>query len=196
EELSRSLFPLGSLTKDEVRKEAHRRGLAAANRPESQDLCFLGGRDYREVLKDLDGSSLVPGPILSTDGERLGEHQGLPAYTIGQRKGIGLAAAEPFYVIAKDVSRNALIVGPRSARGRREFFTAPPSWIAGHAPEMPASVEVQIRYHSPARAALVEAAGEGRLRVTLDEAAPDVAAGQYAMFYAGDRVLGGGMILL
>lgn len=195
DELSLSRFPLGTLTKTEVRELAQRRGLASADRPESQDLCFLGGRDYREVLRELDGASLVPGPILATDGRELGRHNGLPAYTVGQRKGIGIAGPEPYYVISKDVARNALIVGTRATLGRREFATAPPNWIAGRPPVLPMALDVQIRYHSPARPALVSPAPGGGLEIVLEDPAPDVTPGQYAMFYLGDRCLGGAMIL-
>lgn len=194
-ELSLSCFPLGSITKAEVREQARRQGLAVADRAESQDLCFLGGRDYREVLRELDGSSLSPGPILDVAGSRLGEHQGLAAYTIGQRKGIGVAGPQAYYVIEKDLARNALIVGPRAALGQTELRTGPANWVGGKAPTLPRALEVQIRYRAPARPAGVIPTDNGGLRISLREPAPDVTPGQYAVMYDGDRCLGGGVIL-
>jgi tRNA-specific 2-thiouridylase len=195
EALARSTFPLGSLTKSEVRDIAHQRGLAAADRPESQDLCFLGGRDYREVLAEMDRSGLQAGPILDVAGRTLGEHQGLAAFTIGQRKGIRIAGPEPYYVVGKDLQRNALIIGPRAALGRDVFRVGPPNWTMGAPPSLPGRFEVQIRYHAQARSAHVEPAEGGGLTVRLSEPAPDVTPGQYAMLYDGDQCLGGGKIL-
>ena len=194
-ELSLSCFPLGSLTKTEVRAQARQQGLAVADRAESQDLCFLGGRDYREVLRELDGSSLRPGPILDVAGSPMGEHQGLAAYTIGQRKGIGVAGPQAYYVIEKDLARNALIVGPRASLGRTELRTGPANWVAGKPPSLPQELEVQIRYRAPARPATVSLTESGGMCITLQEPAVDVTPGQYAMLYDGDRCFGGGMIL-
>ncbi|HET7010092.1 MAG TPA: tRNA 2-thiouridine(34) synthase MnmA, partial [Anaerolineales bacterium] len=194
-ELAQAAFPLGEMTKPEVREYARRLGLAVADRPESQDLCFLGGRDYRDVLREMDGARLVPGPILDVNGNILGEHRGLADYTIGQRKGIQIAGPKALYVVAKDPDRNALVVGPRSALGRTTFRTEGVNWISHEPPVLPLSVAVQIRYRAPARPAEVIPGDDRAVEVRLHEPAPDVTPGQYAVFYDGDRCLGGGMIV-
>ena len=119
EQLQRTLLPIGEYTKAEVRALAERFGLPVAQRPDSQDLCFLAGQDYRDFLARHRPDTLRPGPILTPDGQEIGRHRGLAFYTIGQRKGLGLAAPRPLYVLDKDPARNALIVGPAEALGRR-----------------------------------------------------------------------------
>ncbi len=115
-ELAKLLFPIGDYTKSEVRAMAAGRGLASADRPESQDICFVPGGDYRNLLLEEQPESLRPGPIVDQQGQEIGRHAGLPLYTIGQRKGIGVAAGQPLYVTRLDVARNAVIVGPVRCR--------------------------------------------------------------------------------
>jgi tRNA-uridine 2-sulfurtransferase len=194
-QLAMAAFPLGSLTKAEVREYARQRNLAVADRADSQDLCFLGGRDYREVLRELDGVSLAPGPILDSDGRQLGQHSGLSDYTIGQRKGLRIAGPEALYVIAKDLHRNALVVGPKTALGRTHLATGRVSWTSATPPSLPMNLSAQIRYRAPARPAEVHWLDGGGVEVELREPAPDVTPGQFAVFYDDDRCLGGGMIL-
>jgi tRNA-specific 2-thiouridylase len=194
EQLRRAVFPLGDMTKAQVRDEARRRHLPVAERSESQDLCFLGGGDYREFLSRHLGDLDLEGPIADTEGRRLGTHSGLAHYTIGQRKGIGLSAPQPLYVVHKDVSSRTLTVGPRSALGRTSFDTSAVHWIAGRPPRGDASLEVQVRYRAPRVACRLMPGPEGGARVELVRPLPDVTPGQSAVFYCGDVCLGSGVI--
>jgi len=194
-DLARMLFPIGELTKPQVRELAAARGLASANRPESQDICFVPGGDYRNLLREEVPESLRPGPIVDLQGREVGRHNGLPLYTIGQRRGLGLGGGEPRYVVDLDVARNALIVGPPEAILRDRLEVDRVSFVDGVAPAEPFSCEVQVRAHAdPAPATVTPLAG-GRLAVRLAEPLKAITPGQAAVFYAGDRVLGGGRIV-
>lgn len=193
ENLAHACFPVGDYTKEEVRAMAAERGLPVAQRRESQDLCFVTDGDYRAFLES-QGLRLAPGPIYDLEGRLLGEHRGLAAYTIGQRKGIGIPAPEPLYVVAKDVARNALIVGPRQALGRRTFHVGRVNWILGEPPDGPMEVGIQVRYRAREVPAVVTPRDECRAEVELAEPLPDVTPGQAAVFYHGEVCLGGGII--
>jgi len=195
-DLSLSRFPLGELTKDQVREAATQLRLPVADRPDSQDLCFLGGADYREFLKDSGGASWGPGPIVDQAGTPLGTHQGLPAYTIGQRKGIGVSAPVPFYVVAKDKERNALVVGPRAALARSSFRVDRLQWVAGEPPELGTSLSVQVRYRSSAVPVRLQLNGTtASAEVELEQPVLQITPGQAAVFYSGEECLGGGVII-
>jgi tRNA-specific 2-thiouridylase len=192
--LRRALFPLGEYTKPQVRALARQFGLAAAERPDSQDLCFLAGEDYRAFLQRQAPQVQRPGPILDSSGAVLGQHGGLAFYTIGQRKGLGVFAAEPRYVLAKDLARNALVVGPRAELGRSELLARPLNWINPPAPLEAFRAQVKIRSTARlvwASATPLEADG---LRLRFDEPQRDITPGQAAVLYADDEVLGGGLI--
>jgi len=193
-ELAHALFPVGGYTKPEVRELARARGLPVADRSESQDLCFLADGDYRRFLARHAPQALQPGPILDTAGRILGQHQGLPFYTIGQRKGIGVSGPEPLYVLATDVARNALIVGTRAELGRRQFVAQGVNWISGEAPLEPFRCTVKIRYKAAEVAAMVAPLAGNRAQVVCAEPLRDITPGQAAVFYAGEVVLGGGII--
>jgi tRNA-specific 2-thiouridylase len=193
-ELTHAVFPLGEMTKDEVRGYARARGLPVAERAESQDLCFLGGDDYRNFLARHRPESLAPGPILDRAGVRLGEHAGLASYTIGQRRGLGLPAAEPYYVLGKDRGANALIVGRRDELGRTTFRTRPAHWVSGQPPHEPISAQVQVRYRAACVPSQAVPLDEGALLVELEQPLPDVTPGQSAVFYQGEICLGGAVI--
>lgn len=191
-QLAHAVFPLGEVTKANVREEARRFGLAVADRPESQDLCFLGGQDYREFLAEYSPAS--PGPIVDQQGIRLGEHAGLQGYTIGQRKGLGVPASHPLYVLEKDLGRNALVVGPRQELARTEFVAGPAHWISGIAPGRERRVHVQVRYRAREVPAAVIPAERGNVRIQTDEPVYDVTPGQAAVVYDGEDCLGMGLI--
>lgn len=196
EQLARSLFPIGEYTKDEVRRLAEQFNLPTASRPDSQDLCFLAGEDYRLFLRRQAPAMLRPGPILTRDGRVLGEHAGLANYTIGQRKGLGIASPRPLYVIEKDVVSNALIVGPEEELGRSEAVAGPLNWVGGEPPSDSFRAEVKTRYTAkevPATVELLEGGLCARLR--FDAPVRDLTPGQAAVFYQGDLLLGGGVIL-
>jgi tRNA-specific 2-thiouridylase len=191
-QLAQTVFPLGELTKGDVRDHARRMRLPVADRPESQDLCFVGG-DYRAFLAAR-GMTPIPGPILDARGKVLGTHSGLAGYTLGQRKGLGIAASEALYVIDKDVTRNALIVGARAAIGRQQFSVTQINWIAGAPPADLFDASVQVRYHALRARGRISCTSPTDVRVQLAEREPDVAPGQSAVFYVDDLCLGGGII--
>ena len=193
--LARARFPLGGLAKAGVREHARRLGLDVAERPESQDLCFVPDGDYAGfVVRRGEGRGTAPGPFEDASGRRLGTHRGLVHYTVGQRHGLGLAAAEPLYVLALDAARDAVIVGPRAALGAGGLVTGPVNWLG--APPAPGTrARVRIRYGHPGAAATLHPAADGTCEVRFDAPQDAVTPGQLAV--AGDeagRVLGGAVI--
>jgi tRNA-specific 2-thiouridylase len=193
-QLGHAIFPLGDYTKPQVRQLAQDFNLESADKPDSQDLCFIGDMDYRTFLQAQGQFEHPGGPIVDVDGSELGVHSGLANYTIGQRKGIGLSAPRPLYVIEKDLSRNRLIVGPRTALGRDRFEVSNVNWVSGVAPEQPVEVAVRVRYKAREVAGLVTPLDRANASVVLAEDLPDVTPGQSAVFYQGDVCLGGGVI--
>jgi tRNA-specific 2-thiouridylase len=194
QQLSHARFPLGNYHKDQVRELASTFNLPVADRGESQDLCFLGDLDYREFLEMQQVPLPPPGPILDTQGNLLGEHTGLATFTIGQRKGIGLTAPEPYYVLQKDMSTNRLIVVQQRDLGRDEFFVDQLNWISGEAPQTAIQAQTRIRYKSREVQSTLVPEDQTRVRVKLEESLPDVTPGQAAVFYKGELCLGGGII--
>ncbi len=200
EQLSRSLFPLGKFTKEQTRELARRFNLRVSNKDESQDLCFIADGNYRNFLKRNIPESLVPGPILDTTGRELGQHSGLPFYTIGQRKGLGVAVGEPLFVLGLNTARNAVVVGREEELGRRELIAREVHWISPRAPTDPIQVSAKIRYRAQEVNATVtplRLAEEGeifRARVTFERPLRDIAPGQAVVFYRDAMCLGGGII--
>ncbi len=194
DDLSQTIFPLADLTKPEVRELAAKHQLSVASRPDSQDLCFVGQGDYRYFLRKTDPSLHRPGRILDLDGVQLGEHDGLADYTIGQRKGLGIAAAEPFYVIQKDPEKNILVIGPKQSLGKNRFNIKEINWISGETPDQLIQAEIKIRYQSEPVPGTIQPVGNGRAEITLEKDLPDITPGQAAVFYQDDICLGGGTI--
>jgi len=194
ETLRYALFPLGEYSKAEVRQMAERLGLPTAWRKDSQDLCFLAGEDYRAFLRRNAPEMLRPGEIVTREGRVVGRHNGLANYTIGQRKGLGVAMGTPLYVLAKDLAHNVLIVGGAEALGRRELLAAQVNWIAGEAPQQPFRAEVKIRSTAKEAWAEVRPLSGGRAEVHFEAPLRDITPGQAAVFYQGEMVLGGGII--
>jgi len=192
-ELAHAVFPLGGYTKRRVREIANDLQLPVANRAESQDLCFVGDGDYREFL-DSQGIRLRPGPIVDRSGRQIGEHQGLDGYTIGQRKGIGVSAEHPLYVLEKDLPGIRLVVGPREALGCQDFSLARVNWIAGSPPSQSVAAGVQVRYKAREVPAQITPHSDTRASVHLAEPVPDVTPGQSAVFFQDSVCLGGGVI--
>jgi tRNA-specific 2-thiouridylase len=193
-QLVHALFPLGGYTKPQVRQLAREFNLPVAERAESQDLCFLGRGDYRSFLLRHAPVAETQGPILTQDGKVLGEHQGLSAYTIGQRKGLGIAASEPLFVLRKEPERNALIVGRHEELGRQELEAARINWIAGQPPAQSFRGQVKIRYKAQEAPASLTLLNEQRVAVRFDAPLRDITPGQAAVFYDGEVCLGGGII--
>jgi tRNA-specific 2-thiouridylase len=194
EQLKHVFFPLGVYTKPQVREMARQYGLPVAEKGESQDICFVRDQDYRRFLRTHAPKAVRPGPILDAAGQKIGQHQGLPLYTIGQRRGLGIAWTEPLYVQAIDAARNVLIVGPASQLGRRSVEVADVSFVAGAPPPLPASVTLKIRYTGNEVGATLYPGVEGGIRAILDEPLRDITPGQGAVFYEDEVVLGGGII--
>ena len=192
--LNQTIFPLGDLNKTQVRKLAGDYSLPVANRPDSQDLCFVGQGDYREFLRLKIPAAIKPGPIFDPDGSQIGEHTGLADYTIGQRKGLGISNTEPLYVIRKDIKQNALIVGSPDSLGRQEFFADQVNWISGEKPKERIQADVKIRYKSREVPAVITVQNPTNVNVQLESPLPDITPGQAAVFYQGDLCLGGGII--
>ena len=193
-QLAHALFPLGDLTKAEVRRLARDRALQVVDRPESQDLCFLPGGDYRAFLSRHAPAAMTPGPIVDQDGRVLGRHTGLGGYTIGQRQGLGVAAAHPLYVIRVDAPANALVVGPAEALGRDRLTARDVNYVSGAPPTTPATVEAKIRYKANPAPAELTPLPDRRAELVFAHALRDVTPGQSVAFYQGDVLLGGGFI--
>jgi tRNA-specific 2-thiouridylase len=196
EKLARALFPVGEYPKLEIRKMAETLNLPVYKRPDSQDLCFLAGEDYRNFIQRNAAEMLVPGEIVTRGGQTLGHHNGLANYTIGQRKGLGVQSPVPLYVLGKEAATNTLIVGEADELGTDELLTKDVNWMSGEAPREPFRAEVKIRYTAKeAGAQVTPLEGGKQVRVRFDAPQRDVTAGQAAVFYDGDLLVGGGIIV-
>ncbi len=195
--LAHMLFPLGELTKDEVRELARAHGFVTAEKPESQDICFVPDGDYAGFIEGHcgAGAAFEPGEIVNRGGRVLGEHVGLIRYTIGQRKGIGVAAREPLYVLGKDAFANQLIVGFKDELLSSGVVACDVNLISGGVLEGPREVQVKTHYRQRPVPAVAEQTGPDELTVTFDEPQRAAAPGQAAVLYKGDIVLGGGTIV-
>ncbi len=194
EKLKHAFFPVGDYPKPEIRAIAERHGLPTASRKDSQDLCFLAGDDYRNFLQRNASDMLKVGDIETVDGHVIGQHNGLANYTIGQRKGLGVESAVPLYVMTKHATRNTLVVGTHNELGARELIARDVNWLSGEIPTAPFRAEVKIRYTAKEAEALVTPVGENQVQVQFDAPQRDITAGQAAVFYQGDLMLGGGII--
>lgn len=196
EQLKATKLPLGEFEKDEIRKLADEAGLVVANKPDSQDLCFIPiGTTTQQYLSNF--LTAEPGPIVHTlTAERLGEHQGTFNYTIGQRKGLGIAYSEPLYVTSIDPDTRTVYVGPHEALMRRELTASAANWILDSPPVEPFEALAKIRYNSKACPATIHPLGADRIRVVFHEAQPAITPGQVLGIYdLGDEyILGGGWI--
>lgn len=213
EQLARALFPLGHLTKAEVRRLAREFGLPVAEKPESQDLSFVPDGDYVRFVEQyvetglvLDGEDPLAeerrtlprprrGEIVTTDGRVVGYHEGIHRYTIGQRRGLGIALGRPVYVVDLDVARNRVIVGEERDLYRETLRVVNPNWIAIAELREPLRVTVKIRYRHEEASATIEPSADGSVLVRFDEPQRAITPGQAAVFYQDDLVIGGGWIL-
>jgi tRNA-specific 2-thiouridylase len=194
DELARLIFPLGGYTKAQVREMAAERGLATAKKPESMDICFIPDNDYHRFMREEKPDALRPGPIVDRRGNVLGQHNGLPLYTVGQRKGLGLTSEKPLYVLELDSARNLLIVGTADELSCPELIAEGFSFVSNEWPISPIRCQAQIRSHAQAAPAIAEPVDFGVLRIRFDQPQRAVTPGQAVVLYDGDVVLGGGRI--
>ncbi len=191
-QLSHSLFPLGSYTKKEVRELAAGFGIEIAAKPESQELCFVTAGTYRDFLRRQIPGQVAAGEIRHEDGHVIGRHTGLIDYTVGQRKGLGVAGPRPLFVTRLDVVSNTVVVGEAERLERRQLRASHMHYTAGASPSGPAPVAVQVRAHAPEQAGMLEPLPGDEALVTLDRPLRGVAPGQAAVFYRGEEVIGAG----
>jgi tRNA-specific 2-thiouridylase len=199
EQLSRTLFPLGGMTKPEVRELARKHGLALAEKPDSQEICFVPGGDYKNFLDAYlseQGESFpeTAGELVTTDGRVIGEHGGIHNFTVGQRKGLGVATGSPLYVLQIKGDTRQVIVGDQESLYSRTMVTRKINLISIEELREPMRVSVKIRHRHEAAAAVMEKMGDDEIRVTFDDPQRAITPGQAAVFYDGDVVVGGGWI--
>ena len=191
QQLAHMLMPVGGYSKDEIRQFALDAGLPNADKPDSQDICFIPLGDYREFLSErLDAQ---PGHIIDTAGNVLGEHQGIHLYTVGQRRGLGVQAAHPLYVVAIDAEVGDVVVGSEGELYSATLWASNVNYVGSRPPEGPTEVSVKVRYKSSEAHAILHPEGSGAL-VRFETPQRALTPGQAAVFYQGERVLGGGYI--
>ena len=194
DQLQYTLFPLGHFTKDEVREKARAFGLKVHNKPGSQEICFIPDNDYKKFLNQRLPFMEKQGSIINSSGIVLGKHKGLAHYTIGQRKGLGISAPKPLYVVSMDLQDNTLIVGEEPELYAAAFIVDSLNWISIPSLKEPMSVQVGIRYnHAPADAVLTPG-NDSEVHVAFSIPQKAITPGQAAVFYEGDSVIGGGII--
>lgn len=202
EQLDYLRFPLGDKPKAETRAIADRLGLPVADKPDSQDICFVPTGGYAGIVQKLRPGAIEPGEIVHVDGRVMGRHQGVINYTVGQRKGLGIGGRktaegeelDPLYVVRLEPEKHRVVVGPRTALARDVVLVKEVNWLGPDAVGVPLPVAVKLRSAQPASAATVLLHGDGTARLELDQPQYGVSPGQAAVFYQGDRLLGGGWI--
>jgi tRNA-uridine 2-sulfurtransferase len=191
--LPRVMLPVGGYRKDEIRAMARELGLRVADKKDSQEICFVADNDYAGFVRRRRGDEDLSGEIVTTEGTVVGRHDGIEGFTIGQRKGLGVAFGAPRYVVRLEADTRRVVIGEREELARWELTARRANWLIDP-PAGPLACRAKIRYRSAATPATVTVLGEGRLRMTFDEPRLGVAPGQAVVCYAGDRVLGGGWI--
>ena len=196
-QLSRTRFPLSELTKTQVREIAARAGLKISDKAESQEICFIEDDDYKRFLSEelaKQGHTIVPGDILDMQGNVLGQHKGYPFYTIGQRKGLGIAVGKPVFVNEIDPVRNTIRVGDKKDLFSPGLVATNANWVAEEQPSPGITVTAHIRYNDPGYPALLESCNDETFSLKFETPRPSVTPGQSAVLYLGDMLLGGGVI--
>ncbi len=193
-QLARAQFPVGGLTKSEVRDEARRLGLKVADKPDSQEICFVPSGDYAAFVATKQPDVARGGAIVDEDGVKLGEHGGVHRYTVGQRKGLGIAAPQPLYVLKLDSATGTVVVGARESLEQSRLTASGVNWISANAPSDWTCVAAQIRHRHAAAPARVRALANAGAELEFDSPQPAITPGQAVVFYDGDVVVGGGWI--
>ena len=194
EQLSRTLFPVGNFTKKEVREKARRMGLPVAQRTESQEICFIPDKDYAGFLQERIPQAFRPGPVVDSEGHIIGQHRGVARYTIGQRRGMGIAASHPLYVIKILHDKNEIVVGPNEKLYHKNLITSQVHLVSSEKITPPLSVKAKIRYKHKEAKAIVKPLENDRARVEFEKPQRAITPGQSVVFYDGDVVVGGGII--
>lgn len=194
EQLSCSRFPLGEYTKDEIRQIAEEKGLVNARKKDSQDICFVPDGDYARVIEEVAGRGSEPGPFLDKEGNVIGTHRGIIHYTVGQRRGLGIADKEPLYVLKIDPDRNAVILGYKEDLFSRQLDADEFHWISGEPPKEPLKAKAKIRYHHKEDECTVFPGEGATAHIEFVRPQRAITPGQSVVVYAGDMVLGGGYI--
>ena len=194
DQLARAVFPVGNLSKPAVREQARRLGLAVAEKPDSQEICFIPDGDYASFVERKEPAVARAGAIVDEHGRELGTHGGVHRFTIGQRKGLGIASTIPLYVLSIDAEGGTVTVGSRDALEQMRLTASGVNWISIDAPQSPERVAAQIRHRHKPAAGAVRALPDGRAEMIFDEPQPAITPGQAVVFYDGDIVVGGGWI--
>ena len=195
EQLDFLRFPLGGMDKAETRSHAERFQLPVADKPDSQDICFVSNGSYAGIVEKLHPDAADPGDIVDLDGTVIGSHQGIIHFTVGQRRGLGIAAAEPLYVIRVDPETRRVVAGPKSALMKTRFQVGEINWLGdGQRPSSGLEMTVKVRSTNEPVAASIESLINGEAEMVMSEPQGGIAPGQACVFYDGDRVLGGGWI--
>ena len=194
DQLAHTMFPLGGLTKTETRRIAEENGLVTARKHDSQDICFVPDGDYASVIRRFSGRECPPGAFVDLEGKVLGTHKGIIHYTLGQRRGLGISAASPLYVVKIDPVTNKVVLGSNEDLFTRELEVPEFHWIAGEAPGKEVRCRVKVRYRHTEQPAVAQTLEGNRVRIVFDEPQRAITPGQSAVAYDGDEVLGGGII--
>lgn len=194
-QLEKTLFPLGGYTKVEIRHKAAELGLTVAEKPDSQEICFVPDQDYRHFIDEYRPGAIQPGKIVDTEGRILGEHQGITHYTIGQRKGLGIAAPEPLFVKEIRPETHEVVVGGADSVFSQRLIAHSMNWVSISEPQEAIKAEAKIRYAARPAAATIRSIGNGEVEVVFDQPQRAITPGQAVVFYQDDLVLGGGTIL-
>lgn len=193
-QLAHTLFPLGALSKAEVRKIADENGFVNAAKPDSQDICFVPDGDYAEVIEKYTNKSGKEGNFIDMEGKIIGTHRGIINYTIGQRKGLGISGSEPYYVCRIDAKNNTVTLGKNSDLFSKEALVGDFNWISGEPPVKKVRCKAKIRYRHKEQSAYAAIEGD-RVKIVFDEPQRAITPGQAAVLYDEDKVLGGGVII-
>ena len=194
EQLECVRFPLGEMTKEQAREIAEANSFENAKQRDSQDICFVPGGDYASVIRERTGKEYEPGEFVTPEGQVLGQHKGVIHYTIGQRRGLGLAVPESVYVHRVDVENNKVIVGSEDALFSKELMAHSVNWVGIEEPKEPVRVKARVRYRQKEQWAWAQATGDGTMKVVFDEPQRAITPGQSVVLYDGEYVVGGGVI--
>ncbi|PYG87455.1 tRNA (5-methylaminomethyl-2-thiouridylate)-methyltransferase [Ruminiclostridium sufflavum DSM 19573] len=194
EQLSRTVMPVGDYPKEQIREMAREMGLSVASKPDSQEICFVHDNDYGRFLAESCGKKIVPGKFVDTRGNILGEHRGIVHYTVGQRKGLGIAFGKPMFVVGLDADTNTVVLGDDSEVFSNELTAADLNFISVDKPADGMRVGAKVRYSAKESPATIHVLNDDRVRVVFDEPQRAITPGQAVVFYDGDAVVGGGTI--